>query len=195
MNIVKFSKVSISGNHLVIPDNMTRKQWLHLGSGIRTLEIGSKVWYQDWSNFGIKKEYTDVIEVGNIYSELQLLTGLSRGTLQNRKYLTGKIDGSRRREDLTPAHHMEVASLLPEKQEEFLEKASREHLSRNQLRQEIKQYRQSISEEPAITQPEEVVENQVDTYALRTLQVCSTDRLKVMEFIGDQWREIDHVEI
>ncbi|MFA6917039.1 MAG: hypothetical protein WC222_11625 [Parachlamydiales bacterium] len=179
MDIVKFNKANISGNHLIIPDNITRKQWLHLGSAIRTLEIGSKGWYNDWSKFGIKKEYTDVIEVGNIYSELELLTGLSRSTLKKRKYLTGKIDGFRQRNDLTPAHHMEVTSLSPELQDDFLQKASENHWTVKQLRKEIKLFKQSGNE----------------STPKRTLQIECMGKVKVMEQLGDTWREVDHIEI
>lgn len=195
MDIVKFSKVEISGAHLIIPENMSKRRWLQLGSGIRTIEKSVDTWFNDWCNFGIRKGYAGRFEVGNIYTELELLTGLSRKTLQDRKYVETNVDSSRRCEDLTISHHREMASLPPEKQEEFLEKASREHLSRNQLRQQIKQYRQGITEEIPITPEELTPVQEVDTYALLTLQVCSTNRLKVMEFIGDQWREIDHVEI
>lgn len=48
-----------------------------------------------------------------------------------------KIDSSRRREDLSFEHHREVAKLSPEKQGEFLKRASDEKLSVRDLRREI----------------------------------------------------------
>ena len=60
--------------------------------------------------------YDDIIEV----------TGMDKGTLKNIISVTKAIESSRRNDDLSYSHHIEVASLTPEKQTEFLNKAVEE---------------------------------------------------------------------
>ncbi len=50
------------------------------------------------------------------------------------KLVAEKIESARRRADLTFSHHLEVVKLSPEKQDEYLEKASKDNLSVRDLR-------------------------------------------------------------
>lgn len=58
-----------------------------------------------------------------VYDELEEITGLDRSTLWNYKSVAANVDSSLRNEDLGFSHHREVASLTPEKQTEFLNRA------------------------------------------------------------------------
>ena len=64
-----------------------------------------------------------------MYDDVAEETGYDIKALQNIKSIADKVESSRRREDLSFSHHTEVASLPPEKQEAFLQKAVDEKLS------------------------------------------------------------------
>jgi len=70
-----------------------------------------------------------------VYDELEEITGLSRRTIQEYKQVSEKVS-TVRTGDLTFNHHKEVASLPPEKQELFLNKAVEEKLSVRELRED-----------------------------------------------------------
>ena len=49
-----------------------------------------------------------------MYSQALEATEYEEGTLRNDKFISGKFELSRRRENLSHSHHAEVASLEPE---------------------------------------------------------------------------------
>lgn len=72
-----------------------------------------------------------------VYDELEEITGLDRRTIQDYKTVSDRTS-TVRHADLGFSHHREVAKLEPEKQVEFLQKASDEKLSVRELREEIR---------------------------------------------------------
>jgi len=73
-----------------------------------------------------------------MYDKLEDETGFDKQTLKNDKWVAQQIKPSCRQDDLSFQHHIEVASLKPEQQEKFLEKASKEKLTVKKLREEIR---------------------------------------------------------
>jgi hypothetical protein len=72
---------------------------------------------------------------GSKYDEMVELTGLEYGTLANYRYVAGRFQISRRRENVSFAHHMAVASIpLDEVQDALLDRAAAEGLPEKELR-------------------------------------------------------------
>lgn len=101
--------------------------------------------YQILTNFGRRVHFWigDLLNYvesrwGETYAQLMDETGLAYQTLANDKWVTSKVDVSRRRENLRFSHHAEVAGLEPPEQEKWLRKAEREELTTSQLRRQIK---------------------------------------------------------
>lgn len=138
MQLVKWSKARFENNTLIIDESVTQEEWKQLGHGLRQIEGCVQFWIGDWARFGDKKGFAGKYTDTKVYDELEEITGLDRGTIQNYKSVAEKVS-SRRHEDLSFGHHMEVAKLSPEKQEEFLNKASEENLSVRDLRQAIRE--------------------------------------------------------
>jgi hypothetical protein len=86
-------------------------------------------WLGDMLNYGEKR-------YGIMYQEWLNKTGLDIQTLRNAKWVASKIEPSLRRYNLSFDHHKEVASLEPLKQDELLDRAEKEKLTREQLRAE-----------------------------------------------------------
>lgn len=101
--------------------------------------------YQILTNFGRRVHFWigDLLNYvesrwGETYAQLMDETGLAYQTLANDKWVTSRVDTSRRRESLRFSHHAEVAALPPPEQEKWLGKAEREQLTTGQLRQQIR---------------------------------------------------------
>lgn len=138
MEIIKFEKAKFERNKLTIDEAISIDEWKSLGQSLKQVEGSVQFWIGDWARFGDKKGFTGKYVDGKIYDELEEITGLDRGTLANYKSIAENIPCSRRREDLSFSHHVEVAKLEPEKQDEFLLRASNEGLSKRELREEIR---------------------------------------------------------
>jgi DNA methylase len=71
---------------------------------------------------------------GEMYDEMIERTGYEVRTLRTLKWVAGQIDVSRRRDDLSFAHHQEAAALPPELQDAILAQAAREGWTREMVR-------------------------------------------------------------
>jgi N6-adenosine-specific RNA methylase IME4 len=88
-------------------------------------------WLGDWLRFGERKW-------GEQYKEAVDVTGYEYGTLRNAKMVADRFDDlSRRRDNLSFAHHQEVASLPQPDADRLLEEAASGGLSRNELRSRV----------------------------------------------------------
>ena len=67
-------------------------------------------WWGDWLRFGERK-------YGEMYSQAIDHSKLDYQTLANSTYVSGAVEFSRRRENLSWSHHKEIASLEPEDQD------------------------------------------------------------------------------
>jgi site-specific DNA-methyltransferase (adenine-specific) len=137
MEIIKWHKAKFEKNALVIDETVSITEWKELGQNLRQIEGCVQFWIGDWARFGDKKGFTGKYTDPKVYDELEEITGLSRQTIKDYKYIA-ESTSSLRNDDLSFNHHKEVAKLTPEKQELFLQKASEEKLSVRDLRNEIK---------------------------------------------------------
>jgi len=138
MNIIN---KSIKPDRLTLQANLQYEEWEEIGKYLVNFEKCVKWWIGDWLAYG-------EMNYGETYKQAEKVTGLQYQTLANAKHTSGKIEVSRRRENLSHAHHQEVAPLSPEKQIRWLDKAEREGLSKSQLRQAIRDEKK-IEQPPA----------------------------------------------
>ncbi len=106
----------------------TIEEWISCGNLLFSAERGLHFCIGDWLNIGEKKW-------GEEYEEAIKKTGFDYGTLRNDKYVSARVELSRRRDNLSYGHHVEVAPYTPEEQTFLLEQAERQGLSRNKLRE------------------------------------------------------------
>lgn len=131
---------AISSVGLRLPENMTFDDWCDVGRTLRNWDRALPWCIGDWLNFGERK-------YGEKYSQVLDATDYEYQTLANTKYVANRFEFSRRRENLSFAHHSEVAALAPAEQDAWLDKAESESWARAELRKQIKA--PSLIEQPA----------------------------------------------
>jgi hypothetical protein len=127
ISIIPIEGAKLTENSLILPEGMAYPEWEAAGEKLRMIHGASSFWVGDWLNFGERK-------FGEMYTQAIETTGKDYGTLANYKYVTSRINPSRRRENLSFAHHAEVAVFEPAEQDKWLNLAVTESLSRNELR-------------------------------------------------------------
>lgn len=93
--------------------------WSEVVRRLKNAEKSIQWWLGDALKFGERK-------YGEMYAQALEETDYAYGSLANMAYVAGRVDVSRRREDLSFAHHQAVAPLSPEEQEERLAEAAPE---------------------------------------------------------------------
>jgi hypothetical protein len=98
----------------VLPPDLTEPQWQECGKLLQRIDGARQWWIGDWWNAGVKwGEGKTTCEA--------LGPGFEYGTVRNCGSIAGKIELSRRRDNLTYGHHVEVCSLDdPAVQDRFL---------------------------------------------------------------------------
>ncbi len=122
----------VTATQLRLPRDLPFEQYVRLGRNIRLLRDASKWWLGDWIIFGedtYDEKYSQAVEV----------TDYSLGYLRNIVYTCRNVAPSRRRDDLSFSHHMEVAKLHGRDQRRWLGRAVREDLSEAVLRELIRE--------------------------------------------------------
>lgn len=118
----KFNKTSLS-----IPGSLSFDHWERLGGLLRSVEGSIQFWIGDWLRFGEERW-------GEKYAQATEVTGLDKGTLMNAAYVARNVQFSLRHENLSFSHHAAVASLKPDEQRTWLDKAEDEHMPYRELR-------------------------------------------------------------
>jgi hypothetical protein len=126
---------------LSLPENLPLDSWKQIGEQIHIISDASAWWIGDWLRFG-RDKYPDR------YKRAIGETALEYQTLRNYAWVAGRFDASRRRDGLSFQHHLEVAALPQDQQDLWLERAEQSGWSRNDLRAELRCYR----DDPAATQ-------------------------------------------
>lgn len=121
----------LSERGLSLPPGLPFERWLAVGEQLKRLERGVQFWLGDWINYG-EREY------GEKYVQAIEETNLSHGTLRNYASVAGRIEMSRRNDNLSFSHFSAVAPLPREEQDEWLERAVQEEMPVAEFRARIK---------------------------------------------------------
>lgn len=119
---------------LSLPENLPLDSWKQIGEQIHIISDASAWWIGDWLVFG-RDKYPDR------YKRAIGQTSLEYQTLRNYAWVAGRFEVSRRRDALSFQHHLEVAALPEDQQDLWLERAERSGWSRNDLRFQLRCYR------------------------------------------------------
>ena len=131
-------------------------RWEALGRFLGSLGRRCSWYVGDWLIFG-EALYGESAAQGveattrERYSEAERVTGLDHGTLMNVRSVCSRVPRERRRPELPFSHHAEVASLEPDDQVFWLNRAVEDGLSRRALRDEIR----GVTGEPSGADPVE----------------------------------------
>jgi len=120
---------------LVVKGEPTYAEWEQCGKQLHHIEKGRMWWIGDWLNYGERK-------YGEMYTQAMDGTGAAYQTLRNAKWTCEQIELSRRRDNLSFAHHAEVAGLSIEEQDLWLDAAEAAGWTRSDLRQQIRAAKQ-----------------------------------------------------
>jgi len=125
--IIEIEKCKATTISLEIPENTTFDEWLKIGEKLKYAYKFTKWAVGDWLNFGERK-------YGEMFAQAMDDTGLEYHTLQNYKYVSGHVQISSRRDNLSFSHHALVAALPQQDQEELLNKAEELGWTRAEMR-------------------------------------------------------------
>ena len=121
------------------PDGLDRHAWVSAGVRLGGLSRSSNWWVGDWLRYGTKKW-------GEKYVTAAKITGYDPHSLENMVYVASRFDISLRRENLSWSHHFLLASLEPEEQRYWLDLATEQKLSVNDLRVELRAARHGLKQ-------------------------------------------------
>jgi hypothetical protein len=113
------------------PDGMALPDWLAAGRRLGAIGRASQWWIGDWLVFGTAK-------FGARYLEASRMTGYDVKSLRNMRYVCSRFDPSLRRDNLNWSHHALVAALDADEQCYWLDRASADRLSVEDLRFELR---------------------------------------------------------
>lgn len=131
--------ISLRISTITFQRDLSLEEWLAVGHLLSLIENARQWWWGDWIVYG-EGHY------GEDYAQFVDDLGIALHTLQNWAYVSRAIPPSRRRDTLSWSHHAEVASLPPNEQEKWLERAEREKMSRSALRAAIRASRNNHEE-------------------------------------------------
>ncbi len=130
----RLGKVVATNVGLRFPESLTYEEWEGAGHNVARIASSAAWFIGDWVVCGqsrYESRYRDAIEA----------VGLDYQTIRNYAWVARRFELDRRRESLSFQHHAEVASLAPEEQNHWLERAKALGWSRNQLRQQVQHSR------------------------------------------------------
>ena len=123
--------VCISGMGLRMPPKLAFEAWERAGRQLSAMVGLSSWWLGDWLVYG-KRHYPDR------YQQAIRAAGLKYQTLRNYAWVSRRFELSRRRAALSFQHHAEVASLPPDEQDQWLDRAEKGMWTIKQLRTHIR---------------------------------------------------------
>ena len=119
---------------LRLSGTLTFDNWQRTGSQISKLADLSSWCLGDWLAYG-ECQYT------SRYRRAVEIVGLNYQTLRNYAWVARRFDLSRRRDNLSFQHPMEVAKLPPAEQDRWLDRATEHGWTTSRLRQQIREGR------------------------------------------------------
>lgn len=127
---------------LVAPDGAPFEDWQDFGNYLRFCEGAVHWWIGDWLNYG-ERHY------GEKYSQALEATGFDYSTLAHDKYVAGRIEFCRRRQNLPWSHHADVAALDPDEQDAMLDQAEEHGWGQKDFRQAIREHKRLAASQDA----------------------------------------------
>jgi N6-adenosine-specific RNA methylase IME4 len=124
------SYCELTKTSLIFKRDITKEEWMDGFNSLKKIEGCIQFWIGDFLAYRQQK--------WGMYDDIAEETGYDKTTLRHIKNITENIESGRRQPLLSFSHHSEIASLPPEKQTEFLNKAVEEKLSVRELREEIR---------------------------------------------------------
>ncbi|MEU2734427.1 LmbU family transcriptional regulator [Streptomyces sp. NPDC007095] len=181
---------------LQIPPGLNFETWEHAGRTLAGIVDSSSWWLGDWLVYG-KDNYADRYERGI------RAAGLKYQTLRNYAWVSRRFEFGRRRARLSFQHHAEVASLMMDAQERWLDEAEQMNWTTKQLRQAVQSAREGEvngGERPHVTRRLEVPDNRfrrwhkaaehsgidLEKWVLATLDGEAERTLENLETLADQ---------
>jgi N6-adenosine-specific RNA methylase IME4 len=121
----------------VVPAKLTSEQWHEAMQTISDIE-GSIMWVlgDGWRAGEERKEY-------GAGEETATTLGLNYDTCRNAAWVAGRIELSRRRDNLSFGHHQAVAPLDPYEQDRFLDAAEKDRCTVKDIRTTVAKYRRA----------------------------------------------------
>lgn len=126
-------KCTFTKTSLILDESISDEDYLKVGKFLTKVKKSLMWWIGDWCAFG---EFNENFYFTGIMLEIR--SRYSDKSIHNATWVCNKIEPSRRREQLDIGHHADVASLEPEEQDYWLERAEKENLSVMKLRRLIK---------------------------------------------------------
>lgn len=130
---------TLSSTNLTFKRDVSKEEWMDVFKALKQVEGCVQFWIGDCLAYRQQK--------WGMYDDIAEETGYETKALRNIKYVADNVELSRRKDNLSFSHHVEVASLPPEKQELFLNMAVEDKLSVRDLREQIR--RSNIEEKTA----------------------------------------------
>jgi len=134
---------------LILRAGLSFKEWRQVGCRLRDIHHSSQWWLGDWCNYGERR-------FGEKYSQALEATAYDYQTLRDFAYVAGRIELSRRRDNLSFSHHREVAPLAAADQKRWLDRADAEDWNRDELRSQLTRARleaKGFANEQAVSPP------------------------------------------
>jgi N6-adenosine-specific RNA methylase IME4 len=115
---------------LTFKREVSKDEWMDVFKALKQVEGCVQFWIGDCLAYRQQR--------WGMYDDIAAETGMEVRTLREYKMVSENIKSGARAPELSYTHHREVASLPPEKQTEFLNRAVEENLSVRELRSEIR---------------------------------------------------------
>jgi hypothetical protein len=140
------SDARISPVAWLAPHKLEYPDWALEGRRIGLMARGSPWWIGDWLRYGATRW-------GEMYVAAAKITGYDPKSLRNMRYVASRFEVSLRRDNLTWSHHSLLASFDADAQRHWLDRASQDRMSVEDLRLELRASRRVAPPSPAEQEP------------------------------------------
>lgn len=126
-----FRAASVTDTSLVVHEDVSYDDWLEIGDALARIGRAHQWWIGDWLRYGER-------QWGEKYDEAIARTGLDYDTLTNYSWVSGSVQSSLRREQLSWSHHQVVSALDADDQDKWLSDADTNGWTVRELKQRIR---------------------------------------------------------
>lgn len=134
-----------------LPENLNLGEWLAIGETLQRMERSVMWWLGDWWRYGERK-YGEMASQAT-RDAVKDATGYTYNTVRRAADVANAFESARRRADVPFAYHQEVAALPVAEAEALLDTVEAEGIKRADLRELVKERKQVIAVEAALSQP------------------------------------------